>query len=219
MTVDNGKRQCPKCRRALPLDDFPRKGKHRDGDARYGYCKSCHSAYQRQLKLARVFGITVKEYDMIMEHQGGVCAICQRPPANNRLNVDHRHQDGLIRGLVCWIDNRVLGYFRDDPERFLRAIDYLAFPPAVDALGREVFGRRGRTTARSRPPTKASQDRSRQRAADEHQRKMRALDRRAKALATRLRGRASAMWARRAADYLDSSFDGRLVRAKRKENP
>lgn len=61
-------------------------------------------------------------------------------------NTDHQHSGpkaGLIRGLLsCWA-NKGLAYFDDDPEQLRRAAAYLDNPPAVAALGREVYGLTG----------------------------------------------------------------------------
>jgi hypothetical protein len=61
-------------------------------------------------------GLTIAQYDELLEAQGGVCAICGRPPKNRRLAVDHNHKTGKIRGLLCWVCNlKVLGRL----ERFM----------------------------------------------------------------------------------------------------
>lgn len=142
--------QCPRCTQIRPVGDFPLKGRYVHGDRRYGYCKPCHSAYQRVQKLSRVYNLSVDDYDAMLEAQNGVCAICKRPPLKNRLAVDHEHATGLIRGLVCWSCNRGLGYWNEDIARLLSACDYLTNPPAPVALGEERFGRRGRTTNKAK---------------------------------------------------------------------
>jgi hypothetical protein len=136
---------CPKCDTDKPLGDFPLKGKHRDGNKRYGYCKPCHGVYQREQKMTRIFNISVAEYDALLAAQDGLCAICCRPPKKNRLAVDHDHKSGLIRGLVCWTCNQGLGLWAESQERMQAACIYLSEPPAIAVLG-ERYGRRGRTT-------------------------------------------------------------------------
>lgn len=141
-------RNCPKCGESKPLGDFPRRGKHRDQTLRYGYCKPCHAIYQRTLKLRRVFNLTPEDYDAILAHQGGVCALCGKPPGRIRLAVDHDHATGLIRGLVCPSCNRGLAYWHDDAVRLSVALKYLSDPPATRALGDDRFGRAGRAQKR-----------------------------------------------------------------------
>jgi hypothetical protein len=71
------------------------------------------------------FGITLEEYDKMLRQQKGRCAICRRPPKTHRLSVDHIHGTKIIRGLLCVRCNRGIGLFWDDPEIFLRVVDYL----------------------------------------------------------------------------------------------
>ena len=102
--------------------------------------------YQRSRALIIKYGITAREYDAILEAQGGVCYICQEPPGKMRLAVEHRHGDGLLRGLVCWQCNKSIAYLRDNIRRAQRVVEYLTEPPAVFALRRQVYGRIGRVT-------------------------------------------------------------------------
>lgn len=60
----------------------------------------------------------------MLDAQNGKCAICDAEQSF-QLAVDHDHQTGLTRGLLCRNCNQGLGYFGDDPERLLRAINYL----------------------------------------------------------------------------------------------
>lgn len=48
------------------------------------------------------------EYDQLLTKQNGVCAICGRPPKTRRLDIDHDHKTGAIRGLLCVRCNRAL---------------------------------------------------------------------------------------------------------------
>lgn len=82
------------------------------------------------------YGITSDEYDAIYQAQGGKCAICQRATgASKKLSVDHDHQTGEVRGLLCTPCNRdVLGHLRDSITALLRAVRYLLHPPARKVL-------------------------------------------------------------------------------------
>ncbi len=66
------------------------------------------------------YGITVEQYDAMLRQQNGLCAICGRAPKRFRLAVDHDHETGEIRGLLCTRCNLGLGWFRDDPSFFPR---------------------------------------------------------------------------------------------------
>lgn len=99
-----------------------------------------------------MYGITAAQYDELLAYQGGVCAVCPRPPGKTRLNVDHDHKTGLVRGLLCWQCNRRLIANHHDSELLHRGAEYLDNPPAVAVLG-EVFGRTGRVTNKRRKRT------------------------------------------------------------------
>ena len=80
----------------------------------------------RKGHLKRKFGLTVDEYEALLERQGGGCAIC-RSPANDSisLHVDHDHGTGRVRGPLCFRCNGGLGQFREEPELLRRAAWYV----------------------------------------------------------------------------------------------
>lgn len=114
----------------------------------------------RAWRLSSAFGLTIEDYEAILAHQGGVCAICGRKQADlstsRRLHVDHSHKSGLVRGLVCWFCNTAIGKFRDDPDLLEKASKYLRSPPATEALGKETFGRKGPSQKKRRKKRKKS---------------------------------------------------------------
>lgn len=72
------------------------------------------------------YGLTEAEYERMWVEQLGVCAICHRPdPTHQNLVVDHDHETGLVRGLLCHPCNTALGIVRDDPEHLTRMVSYL----------------------------------------------------------------------------------------------
>src|SRR5262245_57445902 len=74
----------------------------------------------RSVELKR-YGITLAEYDALLEKQGGVCAIC-RKHSKRRLCVDHCHRTGMIRGLLCDSCNLGLGSLQDDQASLVAAL-------------------------------------------------------------------------------------------------
>jgi len=54
------------------------------------------------------YGITVAEYRSMVEQQAGLCALCGQPPKGRRLAIDHNHETGKVRGLLCHLCNRGL---------------------------------------------------------------------------------------------------------------
>lgn len=85
--------------------------------------------------MARRYGLEPGEYDVLLAAQGGRCAICGNRPGRKRLAVDHDHQTGEVRGLLCERDNhRLLGGAKDSLSILRRAVAYLEQPPARAAL-------------------------------------------------------------------------------------
>lgn len=83
----------------------------------------------RKRHLLVSYGLTLEEYETLLTQQQGLCAICRRPsPATDRggrLAVDHDHKTGEVRGLLCTSCNTGLGAFREDPDLFMAAVQYL----------------------------------------------------------------------------------------------
>ena len=80
----------------------------------------------RKDKYLRKYGFSIADYDAMSHCQNGVCAICGQPNNNGkRLDVDHNHDSGKVRGLLCNSCNRGIGYLKDDAEVLLKAAEYL----------------------------------------------------------------------------------------------
>jgi hypothetical protein len=91
---------------------------------------------EREGHLRRTFGISQADYEALLATQGGGCAICGKPPGKISLHVDHDHETGDVRGLLCVGCNNALGQFHDDPALLHRAVGYLdlGLLPRVDEL-------------------------------------------------------------------------------------
>jgi len=78
-------------------------------------------------QLKYYYDMSLEEYNAMSAQQNHLCAICSRKPRyGERLAVDHCHNGGGVRGLLCKQCNVGLGSFNDDPERLSQAIAYLA---------------------------------------------------------------------------------------------
>jgi recombination endonuclease VII len=69
----------------------------------------------RKKRYRDVYGITLEDYDRMLEEQGGLCKVC-RKPSEKPLVVDHCHVRGKVRGLMCDGCNHMLGHAHDDPD-------------------------------------------------------------------------------------------------------
>lgn len=137
---------CTKCGQEKPLDEFwpDRSKKH----GRMAQCKDCKRQAMREYRaknpdmnkkrywanrdkererhLVKKYGVTFEDYAAMLESQGGVCAICGKPePENKTLDVDHDHETGEVRGLLCTSCNRMLGHSGDRPEVLEAGAKYL----------------------------------------------------------------------------------------------
>jgi hypothetical protein len=71
-----------------------------------------------------IYGLTLEDYDAMLNEQNGLCAICFQKEKGN-LFVDHSHKTNEVRGLLCNKCNSALGFLNDDISLFENAIRYL----------------------------------------------------------------------------------------------
>ena len=99
-------------------------------------CEDCRkakrSASTHARRVEQTYGLTAEQYEALLAYQGGACAICGGE-RRYRLNVDHDHATGKVRGLLCRRCNKLLRDVRDDAETLHRAGWYVAWPPAATA--------------------------------------------------------------------------------------
>jgi hypothetical protein len=86
------------------------------------------SRIQAQWRKKGIKGATVHRYRQLFKDQDGVCAICGNPPKTRRLSLDHNHETGQIRGLLCNSCNFFLGVIESwlkTPGKLESALTYL----------------------------------------------------------------------------------------------
>jgi hypothetical protein len=79
---------------------------------------------RRKYHLRDKFGMTISDYNLLLERQNGKCAICDKIPKLS-LVIDHCHETGKIRGLLCQRCNMGLGYFQDNKILLEKATKYI----------------------------------------------------------------------------------------------
>jgi hypothetical protein len=86
----------------------------------------------RDSHLRRKYGITLADYERILNEQNGGCALCGAPPEEQTregyqrwLHVDHDHETGRVRGLLCANHNLLIGRWGEDPKMLRKAAEYL----------------------------------------------------------------------------------------------
>jgi hypothetical protein len=86
--------------------------------------------HQTRARYKKIYGRTPDEIQALLEAQDGRCKICSREiliggRKLNSMAVDHCHESGEVRGILCSACNRGLGLFRDDPDSLRKAATYL----------------------------------------------------------------------------------------------
>jgi len=128
----DGTRNCEICHEKFPLTPGKR------NPLRCPACRS-NATQVKNLRSGRkfrlgMFKLTTADYELMLNKQRGVCAICSLTPDEvGRLHVDHDHSccpgrvscGKCVRGLACRSCNQALGLLSDDPERVTRLIRYL----------------------------------------------------------------------------------------------
>ena len=123
-TLDRGKpfSQCRDCRNAAKRAWY---------QANREYVREYQRAHElttrRKSWLKTKYGITPEQFDEMVERQGNRCALCKQPQSDHAryLDVDHCHTTQRVRGLLCRSCNTAIGLFREDPELFAAAAEYL----------------------------------------------------------------------------------------------
>ncbi len=134
-------RRCTKCKKVKLLTKFTKRSDRPSGKA--CWCKGClnewrrkdkegrkehYERYEFQRSLKRYYGITVDHYERMLAQQKGRCACCGQHQSmfKRRLHVDHCHETGEIRGLLCTQCNPGIGYLQHSIPRLKKAILYLS---------------------------------------------------------------------------------------------
>lgn len=152
-----GTKWCPRCESIKPLDEFGANKSQYDG--KQGMCKKCAVAavtasrhkdptsHRRSSKAWREanperhadlgakwrYGVTYGTYARMLADQNGGCAMCGAPPPEGRrLAIDHCHDTGVVRGLLCSPCNTGIGQLKHDPELLLKCAAYLLAERSTD---------------------------------------------------------------------------------------
>ncbi len=133
-------KRCGVCHEWKSISEFSTNGKKRHR----WLCKECEAYRHREERaispsrfkdtaLRRIYGLTLAQYNAMLDAQGGVCKSCGKPETaiDKRdgkllyLAVDHCHRTGVIRGLLCRGCNAALGQLQEDPERMRALAAYI----------------------------------------------------------------------------------------------
>jgi len=120
---------CTRCKKIKQFSSFGFSGYiKKNGEASLSsICREC----QNELRVERKFGVNYKHYKAILKAQNGCCAnpgcrsMTPGAPGRKRFYIDHCHETGKIRGLLCHSCNLALGHIQDKVEKLEGLITYL----------------------------------------------------------------------------------------------
>lgn len=132
---------CCKCKVEKPLSEFSRHASRSDGH--HNMCKVCKSKstgkwqkdnerrkeYMKWYAIKHRYGLSKGDYETMLTQQEGLCAICRGEMKH--IYVDHCHDTGRVRGLLCPRCNSAIGYLAQSDEWFQRAQEYMTFNGSV----------------------------------------------------------------------------------------
>lgn len=121
-----GAKVCTRCGVEYPIAFFNKSKRSKDG--RSSYCKDCTHVITIKSQLQRRYNITLEEYNAMLKSQDYKCAICEKPLVRTQSKscVDHNHQTGEVRGILCFQCNTAAGLVNEDILTLRRMIDYLS---------------------------------------------------------------------------------------------
>jgi hypothetical protein len=126
-------KQCTRCLDVKSEAEFSKDSRAKSG--LQSRCKVCQSEvkaemsdYYRDKHLQSKYGITHQDYLVMLEEQDCKCAICgieEKYCENQRLAVDHDHDTGQVRALLCKKCNQAIGLLQDNSDFAKSAVEYL----------------------------------------------------------------------------------------------
>ena len=138
-TQTTGTKTCTKCGITKDITEFYKRGGKISPNTRHNHCKECTkkrvsatpSIVKREQALKRMYGITQQDYDIMLAKQNNQCAICKTTEpggrhTSNYFVVDHCHNTGKVRKLLCHHCNTALGLVGDNIGTLQAMVEYLS---------------------------------------------------------------------------------------------
>jgi hypothetical protein len=124
--MTNDTKACNRCGQVRQLDGFHKQ--HTRPDGRRSICKECLSAQARPYLLSKRFGLSESDFSALLASQGNGCALCGVAKPGGRwenFHVDHCHETGKVRGILCYRCNVAIGQLGDNEAGMARALAYI----------------------------------------------------------------------------------------------
>lgn len=120
---ESGEKLCSICKHYKNESEF-----YNNKNSKSSICKSCShdrsKNYNKNIGRYKKYGITKVEFEEILNKQKNKCAICKND-LKKEIHIDHSHNTGKVRGVLCGICNKGLGQFKDNIQNLKNAIKYL----------------------------------------------------------------------------------------------
>lgn len=131
MNPSRDRKKCSSCGKEKTLQRFYKDKRAKDG--RMSMCKVCRGKKydrgdsRRDRNLKYRYGISIEEYDELLQQQKGACAICDKKyeKGSKQFHIDHCHDNGHIRGILCHDCNTALGKLGDSIDAIKKVLKYL----------------------------------------------------------------------------------------------
>lgn len=132
---ERGLKRCPMCEEIKPFDAYNSNAARYDGLR--SICRACQSIEDKRYReqnpdqhadwqMKSRYGISRADYDALLAKQNNRCAACGDELQGGRFqHIDHCHESGTVRGILCINCNLALGYLKDDPERITGLLAYI----------------------------------------------------------------------------------------------
>ena len=152
--TEKEEKKCRKCGEVKVITEFPLD--RGTPDKHTNQCRECDRAYHRERYRAvgrstkrdpkreqeyhreRTYGISAEQYKRMLEDANHLCEICGRDPvevSKRGACIDHCHETGKVRGILCGPCNTGIGNLRDDPAVLRKALEYLETHSVHDVVG------------------------------------------------------------------------------------
>lgn len=142
-------KRCGMCQDVFPIEDFYVHKSGRQEGQPLSYCKACTDLRKdrwalenpekmkafrqrywrekgRDRQLFHKYGLTQKAFDELLARQKGKCASCSFLfPDRKSMRVDHNHESGVVRAILCHSCNVALGLLKEDPRRVRQLLRYI----------------------------------------------------------------------------------------------
>lgn len=81
--------------------------------------------YLKWLRIKKLYGITEEDFLQMLQDQSELCEICKKKLTDKNTHIDHCHQSGMVRALLCSKCNQGIGLFDEEASNLLKAVEYL----------------------------------------------------------------------------------------------